>query len=255
MGSGLARSKFLRVAKASLGMFMCTFLCVAVAQDTTTTPPPLTPAQQRAQARAAAAAQRRAENQARAQARAQAKAQKQAGVTPAAAASPMQSAQPASMAAPASNAKPAIGSAGAAPADRGTLTQGSVVFSPTGCVHNGTKAVCTFAFVNQGNAGNLVGINTLQGAQFVDDAHVPHHSDSRYFLDKYGTRQARLYANAGDTGTFVAEYPNVDARVTTGEFHLRDQAVGGITVSAPTSTPSQPATQASPAAKSKVAPH
>jgi hypothetical protein len=149
--------------------------------------------------------------------------------------------------------------AGGSTADKGTLTQGNVVFSSAGCVHNGTKAVCTFTFVNQGNAGNMIGVSTLAGAQFVDDAHVPHRSDSRYYLDKYGTRQARLYANAGDTGTFVAEYTNVDARVTTGEFHLRDQVIGGITVSAPGSSTSQAsgrsAPQPAPAANTAGMPH
>jgi len=89
----------------------------------------------------------------------------------------------------------------------------------------------------------MVGNFILPTAQFVDDAHVPHRSDARYFLDKYGTRQPKLYANSGDSGTFVAEYVNVDARVTTGEFHMRDQTVGGITVSQPSTTPTQGAAQ------------
>jgi hypothetical protein len=142
-------------------------------------------------------------------------------------------------------ATPSAASSGMAPApaDRGTLTQGNVIFTPVGCVHNGTKAVCTFTFVNQGKPGNMVGNFILPTAQFVDDAHVPHRSDARYFLDKYGTRQPKLYANSGDTGTFVAEYVNVDARVATGEFHMRDQTVGGITVSQPITAPSQGAAQ------------
>ena len=103
------------------------------------------------------------------------------------------------------------------------------------------------------------GATTLVSVQFVDDAHVPHRSDSRYYLDKYGTRQARLYANSGDTGTFVAEYTNVDARVTTGEFHMRDQVIGGIAVRAPGASTSQASGQAAPqpapAGKTEGMPH
>lgn len=260
---------WMRVATAMLGLLLLSGILplALVAQDTTTTTTPtkpLTPAQARAQARAQAAAERRAQAQekaqeraqARTQGKAQAKPQTPANASPAIASPAKQTAQPAATgnAAPATAAPATAANRGSQPAqaDKGTLTQGSVVFSPTSCVHNGTKAVCTFTFTNQGNAGNLVGANTLGGAQFVDDAHVPHRSDARYYLDKYGTRQGRLYANAGDTGTFVAEFPNVDARVTTGEFHMRDQTIGGISVAAPESAPKQtgtPAAAVAPAGK------
>jgi hypothetical protein len=257
--------RWTRVAAAMLGLLLLSgtlpFALVAQDTSTTTTPTkPLTPAQSRAQARAQAAAERRAQAHEKAQERAQARAQGKAQAkpqTPAKASPAMASPakQPAATgnAAPATAAPATAANRGSQPAqaDKGTLTQGNVVFSPTSCVHNGTKAVCTFTFTNQGNAGNLVGANTLGGAQFVDDAHVPHRSDARYYLDKYGTRQGRLYANAGDTGTFVAEFPNVDARVSTGEFHMRDQTIGGISVTAPESAPKQtgtPAAAATPAA-------
>jgi len=50
--------------------------------------------------------------------------------------------------------------------------------------------------------------NSLAGVQFVDDAHVPHHSDTRYFLDKYAS----------------------------GEFHPGNQVVGGVSVGSAGST-------------------
>lgn len=269
MTKRLGSVKSVRAAVALLVVILCGLMCAVVAQETSAPTAPavaLTPAQQRAQARAAAVAQRKEQAQEKAeenaQARAQAKQAKQGAATPAAAPSTARTsptAQPA--ASPAASAATATPNkaGGAATADKGTLTQGNVVFTSTGCVHNGSKAVCTFTFVNQGNAGNMSGPMTLAAAQFVDDAHVPHRSDSRYYLDKYGTRQARLYANAGDTGTFVAEYTNVDARVTTGEFHLRDQTIGGISVSAPAASSGQASGQAVPqptsAAKTTSAPH
>ncbi len=140
--------------------------------------------------------------------------------------------------APSAGAAPGnTASSGAAgsPAAGGTLTQGNVVFTPGSCVHNGAKAVCTFTFANQGNAGQM---NTaeLAGAQFIDDAHVPHRADSRYYVDKYGTRQDAMFVNSGDSGTYVEEFSNVNSQVSTGEFHLGDQVVSGVSFGAPART-------------------
>jgi hypothetical protein len=106
-------------------------------------------------------------------------------------------------------------------------------------VHNGTKAVCTFSFVNRGNAGKLTSHFTMPQMQFVDDAHVPHRSDARYFVDKYGTRQGQLFVNGGDNGIFVAEFANVDPHVASGEFHFQKQIVGGVSVAAPAAATAQ----------------
>jgi hypothetical protein len=71
----------------------------------------------------------------------------------------------------------------------------------------------------------------MAGIQFVDDAHVPHHAVSAHFLDKYGTQQPRLLVQPGDSGTYVITFPDVNSQVTTGDFHLRQQIVGGVTFS------------------------
>ena len=41
-----------------------------------------------------------------------------------------------------------------------------------------------------------------------------------------------MFVNSGDGGTYVAEFPNVNPHVSTGEFHLGDQIVGGVNVGA-----------------------
>jgi hypothetical protein len=125
-------------------------------------------------------------------------------------------------------------SGSAAAVGTGTLAWGPRVYTSTGCVHNGSSAVCTFTFVNQGNAATLAagGAGELSGIQFVDDAHVPHRWDTAYFMDKYNAQQKRLLVQPGDTGTYVVVFPNVDAQVASAEFHLRQQVVGGITVGA-----------------------
>jgi hypothetical protein len=222
----------LKSAFTLLGFLLITF-SFAVAQDTATLPtaPPKKPAPTKpVRARAKAATQTNVAATQAATTPAVSTIPAAAGTAATTAASPIQPAA-------ARSAAPSNPSGGgtAQGADRGTLAQGNVIFTPVSCVHNGTKAVCTFTFVNQGNPGNMVGLYMLPTMQFVDDAHVPHRSDARYFLDKYGTRQPRFYANSGDSGTFVAEYVNVDARVNTGEFHLKDQTVGGIPVSTPDS--------------------
>ena len=135
----------------------------------------------------------------------------------------------------------------AATAGSGTLTWGSVVYTPAGCVHNGTKAVCTFTLVNQGNGVTLQAPWQMRPLQFVDDAHVPHFADAAYFVDNYGTRQGQLFVNSGQGGTLIREFPNVNDAVASGEFHLADQVVGGISVGAPGTIPSQePAVASTP---------
>jgi hypothetical protein len=70
----------------------------------------------------------------------------------------------------------------------------------------------------------------------VDDAHVPHAANAAHFQDKYGTQQARLIVQPGDTGTYVVTFPNVNSQVSSGDFHLRQQIVGGVTFNATAST-------------------
>ena len=116
----------------------------------------------------------------------------------------------------------------------GTLAWATRVYTSTGCVHNGNSAVCTFTFVNQGNEANLVagGGGELAGIQLVDDAHVPHRGSAAHFMDKYGDQQPRLIVQTGDTGTYVVVFPNVNPKVASAEFHLREQIIGAINVGA-----------------------
>jgi hypothetical protein len=124
-------------------------------------------------------------------------------------------------------------------AGTGTLTWGNVIYTPAGCVHNGAKAVCTFTLANQGNAVTLQAPWQMNTLQFVDDAHVPHIADAAYFVDNYGTRQAQLFVNSGEGGTLIREFPNVNDQVASGEFHLANQVVGGVSVAAPGTIPGQ----------------
>ena len=81
----------------------------------------------------------------------------------------------------------------------------------------------------------------MAGIQMVDDAHVPHRWTSAYFMDKYGEQQKRLIMQPGDTGTYMIVFANVDPQVSSAEFHLRTQIVGGITVGpAATTKPATP---------------
>jgi len=209
----------------------------------------LTPAQQRAQAARAArqaAAQQAAQNRAAAAQNKSAASSGRintapAGTTSSARASSTSpttasSALPGSGASNGSSTLPAnsrtTGTGSSGTVGSGTLDWGSRVYSSTGCVHNGNSAVCTFTFVNQGNEANLVAGKELGGIQLVDDAHVPHTANAAHFQDKYGTQQARLIVQPGDTGTYVVTFPNVNSQVTSGDFHLRQQIVGGVTFSA-----------------------
>jgi len=140
----------------------------------------------------------------------------------------------------------AAGTATAGTVGTGTLAWGPRTYSSTGCTHNGNSAVCTFTFVNQGNEATVVagGAGELSGIQLVDDAHVPHRWTTAHFLDKYGTQQPRLLVQPGDTGTYVVTFGDVNPQVTSAEFHLRGQIVGGITFAAAQSTTASGATPA-----------
>jgi hypothetical protein len=238
----------------------------AGAQSTTTTT--LTPAQQKAQARAAqqAAAKQAAEEKRQAaqqaaeekrQAAQQAAQNKKAGTTTAATAATTQrpattatnattlpatgtsaATSPTAAYRPGNNKSPTTTGAGGAAVGTGTLAWGPRVYTSTGCTHNGNSAVCTFTFVNQGNEATLTagGAGELSGIQLVDDAHVPHRWDGAHFMDKYGAQQPRLLVQQGDTGTYVVTFPNVNSQVSSAEFHLRNQIIGGVTFSAAQST-------------------
>ena len=235
----------------------------AAAQTDTTT---LTPAQQKAQAAKAArqaAAQQAAQNRAAAaQARSAAAQNKAAQNKPggnatasnAVGASIPNAANTGANAARTGNTPGSSGNLGTAPktgsagtVGSGTLSWQTRVYSSTGCAHNGNSAVCTFTFSNQGNEATLVAGGEMQGIQLVDDAHVPHKADAAHFLDKYGTQQPRLLVQPGDTGTYVLTFSNVNSQVTSADFHLRQQVIGGVTFNSTASAASSapPKTQTS----------
>jgi hypothetical protein len=117
----------------------------------------------------------------------------------------------------------------------GYLQWGQRSYYPQGCVHNGNHAICTFAFINQGNMAtiNATPGGELWGTQFVDNGHVPHNFDSFYFVDTFGSHQNQLIVQRGDRGTLVLEFAQVDPAVTFGEFHLQSQILAGISVNQP----------------------
>lgn len=141
----------------------------------------------------------------------------------------------------ATTARPAPAAPAARPATsagqgaNGTLQWGQRQYFPQGCLHNGNHAICTFAFINN---GELATINAspggeLWGTQFVDNGHVPHSFDNVYFVDQFNNHQTQLVVQRGDRGTLTLEFALVDPAVTYGEFHLRDQIVTGIAVNQP----------------------
>jgi hypothetical protein len=90
--------------------------------------------------------------------------------------------------------------------------------------------------------GGFLLVFMLSAIQLVDHAHVPHRWDSAYFMDKYGAQQKRLIVEPGDTGTYVVQFPNVNPKVASAEFHLRQQVIGEITVgAAPSNSAAAPA--------------
>jgi hypothetical protein len=117
-----------------------------------------------------------------------------------------------------------------------SMAQGQYQFYPQGCLHNGNRAVCSFVAVYSG--ANQANVNAwggyygqwTQNMQFVDNAHVPHGSDTAYFIDSFGARQPTLFIQQGTQASITVEFPNVDPAVTAGEFHLGNQIVGGIAV-------------------------
>jgi len=144
---------------------------------------------------------------------------------------------------------PASASTAATAVGSGTLAWQTRLYTSTGCVHEGNSAVCTFTFANQGNAATLVAGSEMAGIQLVDDAHVPHRAQSAHFLDKYGTQQPRLVVQPGDSGTYVLTFANVNSQVTSADFHLRQQIVGGVTFSGGTSATPAANPAATPVAK------
>jgi len=267
----LACASVLAVAISSFAQTSTTPATTQTTPETSTAP--LTPAERRQQAlaaRQAAAAARQqaavAKQQAAAAARQQVAASKQQGAAarqqattaataatvPATATAPVNAMSSGTNAAPVSAAAPAGNSAMAATPNRagapaavgtGTLSFGNRVYSAAGCAHNGNRVQCTFTFVNQGNDATLRAGNggELAGVQLVDDAHVPHRWDGAYFVDKYGAQQPSLFVQKGDTGTYLVDFVNVDPRVTSAEFHLRTQVIGGVSVNPAGWTPGQAA--------------
>jgi len=125
--------------------------------------------------------------------------------------------------------------ADAPPSSLGTLEYGTDVYYPQGCGHNGSTVVCTFVFVHQAETATIRaggGGSQLTGIQFVDDGHVPHNPNNAYFVDRYGARQHVLTVNRADQGTMMVEFPLIDTRVGSGEFHLGTQVLTGIPVGA-----------------------
>jgi hypothetical protein len=229
----MTHSKFWRTGRlnlVSLMLIALAGLATGTAQTTTT----LTPAQEKAEAakeaRQAAAEQAAQKRATAAQNRAAAAQAKTAAKTTPAAAAPGANAAatgPNAATAPTAASK----TAGSGSVGSGTLAWQTRVYRSTGCVHNGNMAVCTFTFANQGNEATLVAGSEMSGIQLVDDAHVPHHATSAHFLDKYGTQQPRLLVQPGDSGTYILTFPDVNSQVSTGDFHLRQQIVGGVTFS------------------------
>jgi hypothetical protein len=150
----------------------------------------------------------------------------------AAAALPAVSATPAKPAPAAPAARPATSAGQGA---NGTLQWGQRQYYPQGCLHNGNHAICTFAFINNGELAtiNATPGGELWGTQFVDNGHVPHNFDNIYFVDQFNNHQNQLVVQRGDRGTLTLEFALVDPAVTYGEFHLRDQVVTGIAVNQP----------------------
>ncbi len=243
-----------RVSVIGVLLICCLTAVGQTAGAQTTETLPLTPAQQRAQTRAAqqaaarqaavarqaAAKQAAEERQAAAKQAAESRRMaRQTGQTNAANGTNPAMANTAPNAAngtprtPAATANPARGTTTSGTVGSGTLTWQTRVYTPSGCVHNGNSAVCTFNFVNQGNAATITagGAGELSTIQLVDDAHVPHRGTEAHFLDKYGTQQPRLVLQPGDTGTYVVTFGNVNSQVSSAEFHLRTQIVGGVTFS------------------------
>jgi hypothetical protein len=122
-------------------------------------------------------------------------------------------------------------------ASGGYLTFYTRLYTPNGCSHNGNLAVCSFTVVNRGNDATINAgggpYGELGNLQFIDDAHVPHGPQGKYFIDKYGTRQGSMVLAAGQTATFLVEFPNVNPAVTSGDFQFGTQFLSGISVQGP----------------------
>jgi hypothetical protein len=143
----------------------------------------------------------------------------------------------------------------------GTLQDQQRIYMPQGCLLAGGRAVCAFSFVNRGEPATLQAMPTakaeLSQLQMIDDAHVPHAADTSYFVDKFGNRQPQLFIGKADEGMYVAEFPNVDARVTSAQFQRQGRLVGPVVAraAAPAPAPVQvPAPMQAPAPVAAPAP-
>jgi hypothetical protein len=131
-------------------------------------------------------------------------------------------------------ATPAASTTTGATYSGGYITYGTRLYTPTNCSHNGDLAVCAFSVINRGNdvtvAAGGGGGGELANIQFIDDAHVPHGPAGKYFIDKYGTRQANMVLTSGQNATFYVEFPNVNPGVQRGDFQFGNQHLTGIPV-------------------------
>ena len=120
-----------------------------------------------------------------------------------------------------------------------SLANGNYTFAPQGCTHNGNRAICNFYVTYTGaQAGNVNAWAGYYGqwtmnVQLVDNLHVPHGPDTAYFIDGSGAHQPILFIQQGTQVWVAIEFPNVDASVTNGEFHMGKEIVGGVVISQP----------------------
>jgi len=141
---------------------------------------------------------------------------------------------PPATAAPPANTQSAMASGGTL-----SLAKGEYQFAPQGCAHNGNRAICnffvTYSGAPSGNVNAWAGYygQWTMNVQLVDNFHVPHGPDAAYFIDGSGTHQPVLFIQRGTQVWVAMEFPNVDASVTNGEFHMGNQIVGGIVFSQP----------------------
>ncbi len=120
-----------------------------------------------------------------------------------------------------------------------SLANGNYQFAPQGCTHNGNRAVCNFYVTYSGAAAGNVNAwanywnQWTMNVQLIDNLHVPHGPDTAYFIDGSGAHQPVLFLQQGTQVWVAVEFPNVDSSVSTGEFHMNNQVVGGVQISQP----------------------
>jgi hypothetical protein len=120
-----------------------------------------------------------------------------------------------------------------------SLANGNYQFAPQGCTHNGNRAICnfyvTYSGAQQGNVNAWAGYygQWTMNVQLVDSLHVPHGPDTSYFIDATGAHQPMMFIQQGTQVWLAVEFPNVDFSVTSGEFHMGNQIVGGVAIVQP----------------------